>query len=156
VTEEGADGLLTGRLVIWTHVYDGFRHYPEYMLIGQGVYDPMAYINSSMRNGLALPEIYHFHSTFIQTLWESGIPGFLLFVSFFVIFAWNAVRLIRDRSLPLWQRILPIPAVLCWLADMADCTGYCNWGKPPMTILYLFAGLTIAVWAERKRKGGKT
>ena len=154
VADEGADGLLTGRLAIWTHVYDGFRHYPEYMLIGQGVYDPMAYINSSMRAGLALPEIYHFHSTFIQTLWESGIPGFLLFMAFFGIFAWNAFRLIRDRSLPLWQRILPIPAVLCWIADMLDCTGYCNWGKPPMTILYLFTGLTIAI-ARENRKNNK-
>ena len=124
------------------------------MFIGAGVYDPMRHINSYIRHGLALPEIYHFHSTFIQTLWESGIPGYLLFVAFFVIFALNAIRLIRDRSLPLWQRILPIPAALCWLADMADCTGYCNWGKPPMTILYLFTGLTIAI-ARENRKNNK-
>ena len=53
---------------------------------------------------------------------ESGIPGFLLFAAFFGIFAWNAFLLLRDRRLPMWQRILPIPAALCWLADMADCT----------------------------------
>lgn len=157
VTDEGADGLLTGRLVIWLHVYDSFELFPEYMLIGQGVYDPMNHINTSIRAGNALPEIYHLHSTFIQTLWESGFPGFLLFTAFFLIFAWNAFLLIRDRSLPLWQRILPIPAVLCWLADMADCTGYCNWGKPPMTILYLFTGLTIAIARENRKnnKGAK-
>lgn len=157
VTGEGVDGLLTGRPVIWLHVYDSFREYPDYVFIGSGVYDPMAHINSYIRHGLALPEIYHFHSTFIQTLWESGIPGFLLFTAFFGIFAWNAFRLIRDRRLPLWQRIIPIPAVLCWLADMVDCTCYCNWGKPPMTILYLFTGLTIAIARENRKnnKGAK-
>ena len=157
VTGEGVDGLLTGRLVIWVHVYDSFRRFTEYLLIGQGVYYPMAHINSYIRHGLGLPEIYHFHSTFIQTLWESGIPGFLLFTAFFGIFARNAYLLIRDRRLPLWQRILPIPAVLCWLADMVDCTCYCNWGKPSMTILYLFTGLTIAIARENRKnnKGAK-
>lgn len=154
VTEEGVDGFLTGRYEIWTTVKDALEHFPIFVLIGQGVYDPMDHINSYIRQGNALPEIYHFHSTFIQTLWESGFPGYLLFTAFFIIFAWNAIRLIRDRSLPLWQRILPIPAALCWLADMADCTGYCNWGKPPMTILYLFTGLTIAI-ARENRKNNK-
>lgn len=145
VTGEGTDGFLTGRLAIWIHVADSFEHFPAYLLIGQGVYEPMAHINSSIRAGLALPYIYHFHSTFIQTLWESGIPGFLLFVSFFGIFTVNAVRLILNRSLPLWQRLIPLPALLCWLADMVDCSGYCNWGKPPMTLLYLFTGLTVVL-----------
>ena len=157
VTDEGADGFLTGRWLIWTHVYDSFERFPLYMLVGQGVHDPMEHINSYIRHGLAVPEIYHFHSTFIQTLWESGFPGFLLFASFFGIFAWNAASLIRNRNLSLWQRLIPVPALLCWLADMADCTGYCNWGKPPMTILYLFTGLTIAIARENRKlnKGAK-
>ena len=155
VLDQGTNGFLTGRWAIWIHVYDGFDHYPFFMLIGQGVLDPMDHINSYIRRGNALPAIYHLHSTFIQTLWESGFPGFLLFAAFFVIFAWNAYRLMTDRSRPLWERILPLPAVLCWLADMVDCAGYCNWGKPPMTILYLFTGLTIAI-ARENRKSKKT
>jgi hypothetical protein len=35
---------------------------------------------------------------------------------------------------------------------MIDCTGYCNWGKPPMTILYLFTGLTIAIARENRKQ----
>jgi len=123
-------------------------------LIGTGVHDPMHHINYYIRYGLALPYIYHFHSTFIQTLWESGIPGFLLFTAFFGIFLWNAFLLFRNRKLPFWQRLIPLPAFLCWLADMVDVAGYCNWGKPPMTLLYLFAGLTIA-FAREMRKGEK-
>ena len=145
VTEEGADGFLTGRLAIWIHCCSGISHMPIYALTGAGVYEPMEHINTVIRAGLALQYIYHFHSTFIQTLWESGIPGFLLFVSFFGIFAVNAVRLILNRNLPLWQRLIPLPALLCWLADMVDCSGYCNWGKPPMTLLYLFTGLTVVL-----------
>ncbi len=150
VTDEGADGFLTGRWLIWTHVYDCFERFSIYMLIGKGVYDPLDHINSFIRKGLAQPYIYHLHSTFIQTLWESGFPGFIAFTAFFGIFAWNAFRLIRNRNLSLWQRLVPLPALLCWLADMVDCTGYCNWGKPPMTILYLFTGLTIAIARENR------
>ena len=156
VTEEGADGFLTGRLAIWIHCCSGISHFPIYALTGAGVYDPMEHINTFIRAGLALQYIYHLHSTFIQTLWESGIPGFLLFVSFFGIFSVNAVRLIRNRSLPMWQRLIPLPALLCWLADMVDCGGYCNWGKPPMTLLYLFTGLTVVLAHAARDAEGKT
>ena len=152
MTDEGVDGFLTGRYEIWDLVPSGISHYPIYALIGQGVYEPMDHLNGFIRHGLGLGDVYHLHSTFIQTLWESGIPGFLLFVAFFIIFSWNAVCLIRNRDLPLWQRLMPIPALLCWLADMVDCTGYCNWGKPPMTILYLFTGLTIAIARENRKQ----
>ena len=155
VTDEGVDGLLTGRMTIWIHCCSGIAHYPIYALIGAGVYEPMEHINHFIRAGLALPEIYHFHSTFIQTLWESGIPGFLLFVFFFGIFVWNAVGLIRNRCAPMWRRLIFLPAALCWLADLIDCTGYCNWGKPPMTILYLFTGLTIVTARELRKSKEK-
>ena len=55
----------------------------------------------------------------------------------------------------MWERMLFLPAALCWLADMVDCTGYCNWGKPPMTILYFFTGLTIAAARERRKQKKK-
>ena len=152
VLDQGANGFLTDRWAIWIHVCDGFQHYPIYMLIGQGVYDSMHHINYFIRFGNGQAYIYHLHSTFIQTLWESGIPGFVLFAAFFLIFAWNAVGLVRNRDLPLWQRVLPLPAALCWLADMVDVAGYCNYGKPPMTILYLFTGLTIAIARENRKQ----
>lgn len=154
VSDEGIDGFLTGRWQIWIHCCSGISHYPIYALIGAGVHDPMHHINYYIRYGLGLQYIYHFHSTFIQTLWESGIPGFLLFTAFFGIFLWNAFLLFRNRKLPFWQRLIPLPALLCWLADMVDVAGYCNYGKPPMTLLYLFAGLTIA-FAREMRKGEK-
>ncbi|MBR3644323.1 MAG: O-antigen ligase family protein, partial [Parasporobacterium sp.] len=83
VSDEGIDGFLTGRWQIWIHCCSGISHYPIYALIGAGVHDPMHHINYYIRYGLGLQYIYHFHSTFIQTLWESGIPGFLLFTVFF-------------------------------------------------------------------------
>lgn len=153
--EGGADKFLTGRLTVWKTALTVMGEDPEKLLWGQSVYKVMGPINE-YQAAYGLAETYHLHNTFIQTLWESGIPGLLLFAGFFGIFAWSGIRLAADSGAPLWQRLLPLPAALCWLADMVDCTGYCNWGKPPMTILYLFAGLTIAVWAERKRKGGKT
>ena len=105
---------------------------------------------NAIREAKGLEEMYHTHSAFLQTLWENGIPAFLLFFAFFCIFAKDAYRLITDRTAPVWQRLIPLPAALCWIADMVDCTGYCNWGKPPMTILYVFAGLTIAIAREKQ------
>jgi hypothetical protein len=157
VTNEGFDGFLTGRYEIWFMVCSGISHYPIYALIGQSVYEPMEHLNDFIRGGLALGNVYHLHSTFIQTLWESGIPGFLLFFAFFVIFLRNAWELIRDRSLPAGLRLISMPAMLCWLADMVDMAGYCNWGKPPMTLLYFFTGVTIAIAREnRKRRSTRT
>ena len=152
---EGANGFLTGRVMIWKSVFAVMGEEPWRWLWGQSVYKVMGPVNEYLATQGMTDFIYHTHSAFIQTLWESGIPGLLLYAGFFGIFAWSGIRLTLDSGAPLWQRLLPLPAALCWLADMIDCTGYCNWGKPPMTILYLFAGLTIAVWAERKRKGGR-
>lgn len=154
VLDQGVDGFLIGRIEIWQQVLEALGKDPGKWLWGQSVYKVMGPVNE-IREAKGLYEVYHAHSAFVQTLWESGIPGLLLFTGFFGIFAWSGIRLMLDREAPLWQRLLPLPAALCWLADMIDCTGYCNWGKPPMTILYLFTGLTVAVWTERKRKGGR-
>ncbi len=147
VMDKGADKMLNNRVNVWQDVFKAFEKEPGKLLWGQSVYNVIAPINELRSEKNA---VYHTHNTFIQTLWESGIPGFLLFFAFFVIFARNAVTLTADRSAPLWQRLLPVPAALCWIADLVDCTGYCNWGKPPMTVLYLFTGLVIAVACERR------
>ena len=149
VLDKGADSFLAGRIQVWGTVLEALKENPTRLLWGQSVYKVMGPVNA-IRTAKGLEEMYHTHSTFLQTLWENGIPALLLFLAFFCIFAKNAFRLITDRTAPMWQRLIPLPAALCWLADMADCTGYCNWGKPPMTILYVFAGLTIAIAREKR------
>ena len=147
VLNNGLNGFLVGRVHIWERVLEALKDKPILLLKGNSLYKFMKPLNE-----YGLGDFYHLHSTFIQTLWESGIPGLLLFVSFFGIFAVNAFRLITDRKAPLWVRLIPMPAILCWMADFIDCTGYCNFGKPAMTILYLFSGLTIAIARENRKK----
>ncbi len=151
VLDRGLNGFLTDRIRIWEKSMKAMKDRPVLLLTGQSVYrfmDPL--------REYGLKSKYHLHSTFVQTLWENGIPGLLLFVSFFGAFAVNAFRLITDRSAPQWMRLIPLPAALCWIADFMDCTGYCNFGKPAMTILYFFTGLTIAAALERRKKERKT
>ena len=151
VTDQGLNGLLTGRVHTWETTLKAMTDNPVLFLTGQSVYRFMVPLDA-----YGLGWLYHLHSTFVQTLWENGIPGLLLFAGFFCIFAVNAFRLITDRSAPMWERLIPIPAALCWMADLQDCMGYCNWGKPPMTILYFFSGLSIAIALERRKKERNT
>ena len=151
VLNRGADRFLTGRIKIWESVLEALGRNPTRLLWGQSVSEVMGPVNAVLEEK-GLEAVYHTHSTFLQTLWESGIPGFALFFAFFLIFVRNAFGLMADRKAPMWQRLIPVPAALCWIADMADCTGYCNWGKPPMTILYVFAGLTVAIARERRKQ----
>ena len=147
VLDKGMNGFLTDRVRIWAKALEAMKDKPSLFLTGQSVY---RFMEPLREYGLASK--YHLHSTFMQTLWENGIPGLLLFAGFFGIFAVNAFRLAADRGAPRWMRLLPLPAVLCWMADFVDCTGYCNWGKPAMTVLYFFTGLTIAAALERRKK----
>lgn len=147
VLDRGLNGFLIGRVRIWERTLEAMKDKPVLLLTGQSVYKFMAPLSD-----YGLGTKYHLHSTFVQTLWENGIPGLLLFAGFFGAFAVNAFRLIADRSAPQWMRLIPVPAALCWMADCLDCTGYCNFGKPAMTILYFFTGLTIAAALERRKK----
>ena len=151
VLDNGLDGFLVGRLNIWETALKAMKDQPILFFTGQSVHNFMEPLGV-----YGIGWAYHLHNTFIQTLWENGIPGLLLFVGFFGIFSVNAFRLITDRNAPMWERLIPIPAVLCWIADFVDCTGYCNWGKPAMTILYFFSGLTIAIALERRKKERNT
>ena len=147
----GIDTFLNGRITIWKNVLAAMKEDRSLILWGQSTVNIIAPVNEiRIPNGLY--KVYHAHNTLIQAFLENGIPGFLLYFSFLLYFLKNAFQLLWCKTAPTWQRFLPIPTLICWCVDMIDCTGYVNLGRPPMTILYVFAGLTIAVAADYRRQ----
>ncbi len=127
------DDLTSGRISIWVDGYNYFRQSPRQILFGDSILNP----------GLKALRMNHYHNIFLQVLYESGVLGFALFAAFLVFFLIRAFRLIREDSLPLWQRFLPAPALSILVMDLMDCLTLFANGHPPMTLLWLFMGATI-------------
>lgn len=134
------DDLTSGRISIWADGFHYFRQSPRQILLGDSILNP----------GLKALRMNHYHNIFLQVLYESGTIGFLLFAAFLVIFLIHAFRLIREDSLPLWQRFLPAPALSILVMDLMDCLTLFANGHPPMTLLWFFMGATIAVSQARQ------
>ena len=82
---------------------------------------------------------------------ESGIPGGVLYVCFILSVVIPAVKVLFTRRLPMWMRQFPLPMLCCFLAETVDCTCKISTMHPQTTLLYLFAGLTLAA-SEYARK----
>lgn len=149
------DDFLNGRYRIWENTFTLFRQEPKILLWGESAYHPMEKINA-MRTEAGLLSVSHVHNTFLQILLENGIPGLLLYLSFIVIFIWQAVKLMLDPTIPLWQKIVPVPAIGCLIADTVDVCAIATDGYPPMTILYLFIGLTAAFYSAARKKANQS
>ena len=149
---EHPEDASAGRLTLWRNLWTVLTSNPRNLLIGQSVYNPVKVIND-LRTPQGLYEVYHCHNTFLQTLLENGLPGFLLYLGFTFIFFFHAFRVLKNRDLPFWQRLVPIPAAACFVADLLDSTCHVTYGYPQMTLLFLFAGFTIALGRQAKKEG---
>lgn len=154
-TDGGMDSFLNGRYRIWENAFTLFREEPKVLLWGESAFRPMEKINK-MRNEMGLHTVSHVHNTFLQIMLENGIPGLLLYLSFIFIFIWQALKLMLDPTIPLWQKIMPVPAIGCLIADTVDVCAIATDGYPPMTILYLFIGLTTAFYNAARKKANQS
>ena len=146
----GWDYFFSGRLSIWENALKVVTANTRNLLLGQSVSNPMAQTNVLLTSQ-GIGYYYHCHNTIIQILLENGVPGLLLYLSFIGIFIFHGIRLVRNRDLPFWQRILPIGSLLCIMEGLIDNTCHVTYGYPQMTILYLFAGFTIALSRQVKK-----
>ena len=92
----------------------------------------------------------HCHNLWIQTLLESGILGLLLLLALHVYFLMHAFRLLKNKSLPFWQRLLPLPALAALVSEVFEHTASPDTCFPQLTLLYLFMGFTIAFGSRIK------
>ena len=148
---KGIDGFLNGRISIWKALFFTIRKVPNMniLLWGCSADNPMKVFHEA--SGWADPA--HVHNTWLQILLENGIPGALLYLGFTVLLIVRSIQLILNRHCAIWMRMLPIPALACLIGDLTDITCYANTGHPQVTILFLFAGMTIATCQQvRKQK----
>lgn len=149
-TNLSVDRILSGRISLWKQILNDIFGNEDVILWGRSVYNPMRQVIADMVNAGVSPA-GHSHNLWLQTALESGVPGLLLLVSVSACFLWHAVRLMKNRQLPFWQRLVPLPAIGALACEFADCTTYINYGYPQMTLLYLFMGLTIAFSLDTRK-----
>ncbi len=145
------DVTFSSRITIWKNALEVITAKPENYLLGQSLRDPIEVVDE-IRASRGLFYVYHCHNTFLQTTLENGIPALLLYLTFIGTFVFHGVRVLKNRNLPFWQRLIPLPAVVCLVSDLADSTCHVTFGYPQMTLLYLFIGFTIALSRQSKKK----
>ena len=145
------DRILSGRLTIWQDLWQYIQDHSDKLLWGHSVLKPMELFNQ-YRESLGRFAVDHCHSLYLETIMQTGIPGFLLWLLGIVLFLMHAFRLMKNRNLPMWQRVIALPAVACLVGELAECSACTEFGYPPMTILYLFIGLTIAIGKESTKQ----
>jgi len=151
VISANPDLMINGRFVLWGNVLEVVFANIENFLLGVSVYNTMVPVYE-IRYALGLNYLYHTHNIYLQHLLENGLPAFILYISFILAVLWHGIRLLMNRDLPAWQRVLPVTAFLCALEGMIDTTCHVNFGYPQMTLLYLFAGFTITLSRQIKKE----
>lgn len=146
------DNMLSGRVSIWKEAFQVILDNPKILLLGMPTEQFMVLINEA-RIAAGLQYVYGTHSVFVQMLMEYGLIPFLIYCWFQIRFVRRAYLLLKNQTLPMWQRIIPLPALGCLMCEFIDTTTY-GW-LPQTTIMYLFIGLTIAVSAPLVKQGVK-
>lgn len=135
------DALLSGRWEIWGNVIRAIRENPTLLLWGRSVCQTMQPVNLS----IAGYDFEHCHNIWLETLLENGIPGIALLIAFQAYFLCHAVRLIKNKTLPMWERLIPFTTIVILIGELVECLTLLKNGFPPLTFFYLFAGFTVAV-----------
>ena len=142
------DNLFSGRINIWEAAMGSLKENSEARWLGWSVVSPM---DHGTNQGLAEAgsiTFEHTHNLFIQTMLESGIVGLALFLAGIVYFAVCAVKLIRRREAPMWQKMLCVPVFAVLIEELDECMAMFSRGYLTMMILYLFMGMAAACSAD--------
>ena len=142
---------LNSRTLTWESAFKVIQKEPEILLWGKGVGFPMELINDVRKESNGGP-VNHMHNMIMQILMENGLPGVLLYVGFIIYFLIYAVKLIRNKELEKWKRLIPLPVFCCIIGELVDITTHISVGNPQLTIMYVFIGLTIAIGKDTDRK----
>lgn len=141
-----ADNLFNDRQVIWGAALRLLGSEKRFLLTGTTMT-----LSPALTNAYILPGAYagrpfaHVHSIYLQTLVAWGLPGFLLLLAFMMIFLLAARRVLMKHQLPLWQRLVPVPALYVMICETVDCFTRLSEGSPMLLYGCLFAGLTLVI-----------
>lgn len=132
---------LSGRDILWDSLVGYLSENPETLIFGDTIYNSMSGPNA--RND---GNIGHGHNMVLQIVLESGIIG-LLFVTLFAVYvAYNAVRLMLGKHVPLWKRVIPAIPVSVLVGDLAECFGWFrSWNSQALVFLFLASGIIVSL-----------
>ena len=145
---QGLDSLSSGRIYVWERVWEAVTAHADSLFWGKGVAQPMLSVNALLPHG---GQMEHCHNLYVQTFLESGLVGLLLWLAIVGCFVFHAVRLMKNRDLPLWQRVSGVPAIAILISELVEVTTHLYHGYPVMTILYVSMGWTVALSTEKNR-----
>ena len=134
--DEDISKALSYRPLLWQRGIRYIQKNPQTLLFGTSIDGTVAKI---------VDRLDHSHNILLQTLLEGGIPALLLYLFFVFYCTSHALRLWNRRSIPFWQRMLPLPVFSILLWEMAECLTHFSYGHPPMTLFWFFLGATITV-----------
>ena len=147
----GSGSLLTYRDDVWRGFLEFLRSEPGTLLTGTG---PSALMSRIMPYVVSEQASFdHPHSIFLHLLGSYGIPGLLIAAAFLALFARSAWRLIFRAGSPLWQRLLPVPAIAVLVCELVECLTLGRVNGPVLILLFLSLGATLA--ADREGAAGK-
>ena len=132
------NALSTGRIHIWTNVLNYLSEHRQVLFSGLSMFG----VKEVLRTFCTNP---HCHNVILQLVMEAGIPGLLLYFGFLASAFAAGLKLLKNRMSPMWKRVLFLPVAGCLIADLLDLTCYIRAGNPQMILLFLFAGMTVAI-----------
>lgn len=148
VTNRGIinNNTLTGRDKIWKAALDLIKGDPIILLIGTSV--PLMMDNYNLYS--PVPGLfYHVHNILLQILLETGVTGLILAMIFLILIIRSMIRMIRNETLPLWQKTLFLPVVTGLMIEAGESLMWLGWKTEVQVIVMLFAGFTLVLGQKK-------
>lgn len=136
-------GPLHSRFVIWRGAVRMLMDHPSLLLFGGTIPYTMDLYNANFQ--YLHFTAGHMHSIPLMLLCELGIGGLLLYLAFVFLLIPAAYRLMFVHKCELWQRMIPLPAIVLLLSELFECVTILRHGLPNTPMLILFASFTFVV-----------
>lgn len=136
----------SGRTEIWLTAIDTIRMEPIRLLRGCENEHVMDYSNQ------LLPKDYnHYHSSPIQILMTTGIPGLLIAAALMLMICIKALKLFLSGKAETSEKMLVLPALAAFQYSMLECLIYYYTILVPLTF-FLVAGIVTQTWDDIKKE----
>ena len=99
---------LNGRTNIWKAVLSAVMDSKALMLFGTEY-------AGTVISAYGPYDVVHSHNAWLESLMRTGLPGLLLSLVFTVLSAWSAAKLLLNRSVELWKKIVAM-MTMCLMA----------------------------------------
>lgn len=152
VHRSGVKNLLNNRQYIWKAGVALLKDHPSVFLFGTSISNVETMFAEYYE--VAGMEFQHIHCIPLQILIEIGILGLGLYLWFVGLFLSASYRLMFSSNRPMWERMLPIPAICILVAEMTECVTKLSYGYASTPLLILFA--TITMITAKQAKNGNT